>query len=260
VGKTQCAKALATYLFGDAEKLVRFDMNEFIEAGSAARLVGTFFNPEGLLTAAVRRQPFAVVLLDEIEKAHPEVFDLLLQVLGEGRLTDALGRTVDFSNTIIILTSNLGVREAQASIGYHAGDGHNREVYALAAERFFRPEFFNRLDRIVPFDRLGREDVGRIARLLIGDLFQREGLRRRKSILRVEERALDRVVDQGFDPVLGARALKRAIERQLTQPISARLAEGVPETLTVVGVYPSGDGLAVDVRGLGQAERSPEAA
>ncbi|MBI1918951.1 MAG: ATP-dependent Clp protease ATP-binding subunit [Planctomycetes bacterium] len=259
VGKTQCAKALATYLFGDTEKLVRFDMNEFIEPGAAARLVGTFYSPEGLLTAAVRRQPFAVVLLDEIEKAHPEVSDLLLQVLGEGRLTDALGRTVDFSNTIIILTSNLGVREAQSSLGYQAEDGHNREVYALAAERFFRPEFFNRLDRIVPFDRLGREDVGRIARLLIRDLFQREGLLRRKSILRIDERALDRVVDQGFDSVLGARALKRALERQLTQPISARLAEGVHETLTVVGVYPSGNGLAVDVRGLAQAERSAEA-
>ena len=257
VGKTQCAKALATYLFGEAEKLLRFDMNEFIEGGSAARLVGTFYSPEGLLTAAVRRQPFAVVLLDEIEKAHPEVFDLLLQVLGEGRLTDALGRTVDFSNVIIVLTSNLGVREAQSGIGY-LGE-HRREVYAQAAEKFFRPEFFNRLDRIVPFDRLGRADVGRIARLLIRDVFQREGLLRRKSILRVEESALEKIIDEGFDPVLGARALKRALERQLTQPIAARLAAGVSEALTVVGVYPAGAGLNVDVRGLTQAERSPEA-
>ncbi len=260
VGKTQCAKALAAYLFGDAEKLLRFDMNELIDPGSAARLVGTFFSPEGLLTAAVRRQPFAVILLDEIEKGHPEVFDLLLQVLGEGRLTDALGRTADFTNTVIILTSNLGVREAQARLGYSAEEGHRREVYAEAAEHFFRPEFFNRLDRIVPFEQLGRAGVGRIARMLIGDLFRREGLLRRKSILRVEDAALERIVDQGFDPVLGARALKRALERQLTQPVAARLAEGVPETLTVVGVYPRGDGLGVDVRGLSEAGPSPEAA
>jgi ATP-dependent Clp protease ATP-binding subunit ClpA len=258
VGKTQCAKALATYLFGEADKLLRFDMNEYVEEGSAARLAGTFYNPEGLLTAAVRRQPFAVVLLDEIEKAHPEVFDLLLQVLGEGRLTDALGRTVDFSNVIVVMTSNLGVREAQSGLGF-LGDTHRREVYALAAEKFFRPEFFNRLDRIVPFDRLGRGDIGRIARLLLRDVFQREGLLRRKSILRVEESALEKIIDQGFDPLLGARALKRALERQLTQPIAARLAEGVPETLTVVGVYPQGAGLAVDVRGLSQVERSAEA-
>src|SRR5262249_40923978 len=139
VGKTQCAKAIAAYLFGDAERLLRFDMNDFLSPGSAARLAGTFDQPEGLLTAAVRRQPFAVLLLDEIEKAHPEVFDLLLQVLGEGRLSDALGRTVDFSNVLIVLTSNLGVREASASVGLRAGDGHNAAAYTEAAQKFFRP-------------------------------------------------------------------------------------------------------------------------
>ena len=121
-------------------------MNEFLSPGSAARLAGTFDQPEGLLTAAVRRQPFAVVLLDEIEKANPEVFDLLLQVLGEGRLTDALGRTVDFSNILIVLTSNLGVREAQQALGFR-GEGHNAGAYVQAAQKFFRPEFFNRLVR-----------------------------------------------------------------------------------------------------------------
>src|SRR5208282_3703901 len=160
VGKTQCAKALADYLFGgsrddqgdnDAGRLLRFDMNEFLEAGSAARLVGTFYQPEGLLTSAVRRRPFSVVLFDEIEKGHPEVFDLLLQVLGEGRLTDALGRTVDFTNCLLILTSNLGVREAQTQFGYIQDRAARQEVYLEAAQRFFRPEFFNRLDRIVPF-------------------------------------------------------------------------------------------------------------
>src|SRR5204862_3284737 len=121
---------------GDAEKLVRFDMNEFVEPGSASRLVGTFWQPEGLLTSAVRRQPFAVVLLDEIEKAHPEVFDLCLQVLGEGRLTDAHGRLVDFTNTIIILTSNLGVRESQGRFGLRSGAAEPA-VFVRAAEQFF---------------------------------------------------------------------------------------------------------------------------
>jgi ATP-dependent Clp protease ATP-binding subunit ClpA len=259
VGKTQCAKALARYLFAGDDKLLRFDMNEFVSPGSAARLAGTFDNPEGLLTAAVRRQPFAVVLLDEIEKAHPEVFDLLLQVLGEGRLTDALGRTVDFGNTLIVLTSNLGVREAQQVFGFRPGEAHDPSAYAAAAQKFFRPEFFNRLDRIVPFNRLSRADVSRIVRLLIADVLLREGLVRRKCVLRIEAEALERIVDVGFDPVLGARALKRAVERQLTQPVAARLAQGVPETITVIGVYPAGDELAVDVQGLAEVERSPDA-
>jgi ATP-dependent Clp protease ATP-binding subunit ClpA len=257
VGKTQCAKSLAGYLFGDPDKVLRFDMNEFVEPGSAARLVGTFGNPEGLLTSAVRRRPFAVVLLDEIEKAHPEVFDLLLQVLGEGRLTDALGRTVDFSNTLVVLTSNLGVREAQSGLGFQR-EGGDEGVYVRAAEKFFRPEFFNRLDRIVPFARLAREDVQKIARLLIQEVFQREGLVRRRCLLRVEEGALDRVVDLGYDPVLGARALKRAIERQLTQPVAARLAATLPEALTVVSLYPGADLIAVQVEALTNAVPVPQ--
>ena len=215
VGKTQCAKAIARYLFGDEDKLLRFDMNEYLGPGSAARLAGTFDQPEGLLTAAVRRQPFAVVLLDEIEKANPEVFDLLLQVLGEGRLTDALGRTVDFSNTLIVLTSNLGVREAQQTLGFR-GDGHKAEAYTQAAQKFFRPEFFNRLDRIVPFDPLGRTEVGQIAKHLIHEVLEREGLVRRKCALRLEESALERIIDQGFDPVMGRGA--EAGDRATTDP------------------------------------------
>jgi ATP-dependent Clp protease ATP-binding subunit ClpC len=210
-----------------------------------------------LLTSAVRRRPFAVVLFDEIEKAHPEVFDLLLQVLGEGRLSDALGRTVDFTNTLIILTSNLGVREAQRGLGFTVGDGHRLEVYAQAAQRFFRPEFFNRLDRIVPFDRLGREEVSQIAKLIIQDVLLREGLVRRKCVLRVESAALERIVDEGFDPVLGARALKRAIERQLAQPVAQRLSAGLPETITLINIYPGQNGVRVDVQGLVEVERLP---
>lgn len=254
VGKTQCAKVIAHYLFGDEERLIRLDMNEYLEMGSAARLVGTFSNPEGLLTSAVQRQPFSVILLDEIEKAHPEVFDVLLQVLGEGRLTDALGRTADFGNTIIILTSNLGVRQASMSFGFRNEEDHDLSIYEKAAEQFFRPEFFNRLDRIVPFERLSRDEIAQIARILMEGFLQREGLLRRKCILRVEEEALESVIDSGFDPILGARALKRSLEKQLTQPIANQLAAGMPETMTVVRVLPGPETLQVHLQTLEQTE------
>jgi ATP-dependent Clp protease ATP-binding subunit ClpC len=261
VGKTQCAKAIAGYLFGSPDHLLRFDMNEFVEPGAAARLVGTFFQPEGLLTAAVRRRPFAVILLDEIEKAHPEVFDLLLQVLGEGRLTDAHGRLADFTNTIVILTSNLGVRESQGRFGIRGGAAGDVDpsVFVQAAERFFRPEFFNRLDRVVPFGPLRRDDIWKIAEGLIQDVLEREGLVRRKCLLQVEEDALERIVDKGFDPKFGARALKRAIERHLTQAVAARIAEGLPETFTHIHVHAAASEIAVDVQGLTQVEPNPPA-
>ena len=257
VGKTECAKAIAAYLFGDADKLLRFDMNEFVEPGSAARLVGTFWQPEGLLTAAIRRQPFAVVLLDEIEKAHPEVFDLLLQVLGEGRLTDAHGRLADFTNAIVILTSNLGARQTMSGFGFRQDDRIDPALFKIEADGFFRPEFFNRLDRIVPFTRLSREDVGKIATGLIQDLLQREGLARRKCLLQVDPEALARIVDQGFDPRFVARVLKRAIERHLTRAVSECIAQGLPETFTHIHVYPTMQQVAVHVQGLTQVSVNP---
>ncbi|HEY1859163.1 MAG TPA: AAA family ATPase, partial [Gemmataceae bacterium] len=258
VGKTQCAKALAEYLFGSAERLVRFDLNEYGAAGAAARLVGTFSQPEGLLTSALRRQPFAVVLFDEVEKAHPEVFDVLLQVLGEGRLTDALGQTVDFSNALIVLTSNLGVRESESHFGLKKDEAAGDALFVRAAERFFRPEFFNRLDRVLPFRRLAREHIRAIANKLIYDVFHREGLVQRKCILAVEPAALERVVDHGYDPILGARALKRAIERQFTQPISQRLATLPLGGFTAVRVLAGPEQLAVQVHALEQAVMRPQ--
>lgn len=263
VGKTETAKAVARYLFGDSDRLLRFDMNEFVNEGSAARLVGTFNQPEGLLTAAIRRQPFAVVLLDEIEKADPEVFDLLLQLLGEGRLTDALGRTADFTNAIIILTSNLGVREAEAQIGFRDSAAAAVHSYTKAAEKFFRPEFFNRLDRVLPFRRLSREHMRTIAERLVNDVLHREGFRQRKCVLNVTAAALERVIEAGFDPTLGARAMKRAVERQLTQPAAARLAALPVDRFTIVNVFAAGDvrqqagqsgaDLHVDIRALEMA-------
>jgi ATP-dependent Clp protease ATP-binding subunit ClpC len=254
VGKTQSAKSLAAYLFGDAERLVRFDMNEFVSPASVARLVGTFDQPEGLLTSAVRRQPFSVVLLDEIEKAHPDVFNLLLQVMGDGRLTDAVGRTTDFTNAILILTSNLGVKEASAELGFVTERSQEASVYLQAAEKFFSPEFFNRLDRVVPFARLRREDIAGIARKLIQDVFAREGLRRRRCVLDVDERAMEKLVDAGYHPQLGARALKRAVERQLTAPVAARLAALAPDSPTVISLYPTAEGFTVHVQELCEAE------
>ena len=224
VGKTQCAKALANYLFGNRERLIRFDMNEFGSYYSVARLTGTFDAPEGLLTSAVRQMPYAVVLFDEIEKAHPAVFDLLLGVMGDGRLTDARGQLVDFSNTILILTSNLGAREAASDLGFRQTNRSDASIYRLAAEKFFKPEFFNRLSRVVPFERLRREEVQRIAYRLIEDVLNREGLVRRGVKLVVETGALNLLVEAGYHPQLGARALKRTLERQVTAPIAARLS------------------------------------
>jgi ATP-dependent Clp protease ATP-binding subunit ClpA len=247
VGKTQCAKALANYLFGDRERLIRFDMNEFASYYSVARLTGTFDAPEGLLTSAVRRSPFAVLLFDEIEKAHPAVFDLLLGVMGDGRLTDARGQLVDFSNTIIILTSNLGVREAASELGFRQTNRSEASVYRLAAEKFFKPEFFNRLSRVVPFERLRREDVQRIANLLIEDVFKREGLVRRGVKLVVETGALNLLVEAGYHPQLGARALKRTLERQVTAPIAARLSATSPDQPLIIFLKDDQGSIRVDV-------------
>ena len=250
VGKTQCAKALAEVMFSDAGRLLRFDMNEYVSPHSAAQLVGTFGEPDGLLTAAVRRQPFAVVLLDEIEKAHPDVFDLLLQVTGEGRLTDALGRTADFSNIVVVMTSNLGTTAGQESIGLAPPGAARRHTYVQAAENFFRPEFFNRIDRVIPFESLSREEMRRIADLLLADVFQRDGLVRRRCALAVEPQAMERIVDAGYHPQFGARALKRAIERQLVQPVAASLAGVKPELPAVIRVYPHAAGITASVRPL----------
>ncbi len=258
VGKTECAKALADYLFGDESRLLRFDMNEFISPHAAARLAGTFDQPEGLLTSAVRQEPFCVLLFDEIEKAHPDVFDLLLQVLGEARLTDALGRTTDFSNAVVILTSNLGTREAAAEVGFVPGGQATGAVYLKAVESFFRPEFFNRLDRIIPFQRLSREELGQIARSIIAGILSRAGLAQRKCIVDLTGDAIEWTVDRGYHPALGARAMRRAVESELVRPVARKLAAIRPETPTVVRVFRRKEQLIADVAALIEAEPLPE--
>ncbi|MCO6480835.1 MAG: ATP-dependent Clp protease ATP-binding subunit [Phaeodactylibacter sp.] len=216
VGKTQAAKVICKYLMGDEKHLMRFDMNEYIDPGAVQRLIGDDYNPEGQLTGTVRYRPFGIILLDEIEKAHPLVHDLLLQVLDDGRLTDSLGRTVDFTNTIIIMTSNVGARQANTRLGYQAGPDDEGEVYRRAVENEFRPEFINRIGQIIIFNPLELSHIHSIARLQIRELLQRDGFVRRTTILNISGEALEWVAQRGFDARMGGRALKRQIERDLT--------------------------------------------
>ncbi|HXE71026.1 MAG TPA: AAA family ATPase, partial [Candidatus Nitrosotenuis sp.] len=259
VGKTHLARSLAAYLFGDEERLVRFDMNEYGGPGAAARLVGSPGRPEGLLTSALRRQPYCVLLLDEVEKAHPEVLNLLLQVMGDGRLTDALGRTADFTQAILILTSNLGAREASASLGLRPSAQGESRRYLRAVETFFSPELFNRLDRVVCFRRLSPQAIRTVAGQVVSGLLEREGLGRRQCILEVEPAALERIADRGFHPHLGVRALKRAVEAEVVAPVAARLAAMPPHAPAVIRLAARGEQVEVGVHPLLAAPLRPPA-
>lgn len=216
VGKTQAAKVLAKYLLGSEDYLLRFDMNEYIDEYAIQRLIGSYDHPEGILTGKVRYRPFGVILLDEIEKAHPKVHDLLLQVLDDGRLTDSLGRTVDFTNTIIIMTSNIGAKEVSKQLGFEKRIQDQQAIYRKAVEKQFRPEFINRIEKIVIFKPLSVEHIYGIARLQIKELLQRDGFVRRSTILNISSEALEWVANRGYNAQMGGRALKRQIEKDLT--------------------------------------------
>jgi ATP-dependent Clp protease ATP-binding subunit ClpC len=241
VGKTEAAKAAASYLYGSKDRLMRFDMNEFPDASSLSRLIGTSYRgdgeaADGLLTGRVRLRPFSVILFDEIEKAHPSIYDLLLQVLDEGHLTDAAGRVADFSNCIIILTSNLGVLRARGVADLPGGHDMSRGIYREEVERFFRPEFVNRLDRIIPFSSLRPAEIRDIARLVVEDALGREGLRRRRVVLNLDEGVINRLVTVGTDEDLGARPLKRAVTQMIMEPLGRQLAATIPAQTTVAWV------------------------
>ncbi|OYW92371.1 MAG: ATP-dependent chaperone ClpB, partial [Pseudomonadales bacterium 32-61-5] len=213
VGKTELCKALAEFLFDTEEAMIRIDMSEFMEKHSVARLIGAppgyvGYEEGGYLTEAVRRKPYSVVLLDEVEKAHPDVFNILLQVLEDGRLTDSHGRTVDFRNTVIVMTSNLGSMQIQELVG---DPDAQRAAVMDAVSQHFRPEFINRIDEVVVFDPLAREQIAGIARIQLARLQQR--LAERDLSLVLSDEAMDRLVAVGYDPVYGARPLKRAIQR-----------------------------------------------
>jgi ATP-dependent Clp protease ATP-binding subunit ClpB len=254
VGKTELCKALAEFLFDSSEAMVRIDMSEFMEKHSVARLIGAppgyvGYEEGGYLTEAVRRRPYSVLLLDEVEKAHPDVFNVLLQVLDDGRLTDGQGRTVDFRNTVIVMTSNLGSQMIQEL----AADGAlDEDDEASAAEAYtkmkaavmgvvqahFRPEFINRLDELVVFHPLGRSQIREIARIQTDYLAKR--LAERQLKIEISEGALDVLGSVGFDPVYGARPLKRAIQQQLENPLATRI---------LAGEYSPGDMIRVEAKG-----------
>jgi ATP-dependent Clp protease ATP-binding subunit ClpB len=227
VGKTELCKALAAFLFDTEDALVRIDMSEFMEKHSVARLIGAppgyvGYEEGGYLTEAVRRKPYSVILLDEIEKAHPDVFNVLLQVLDDGRMTDGQGRTVDFKNTVIVMTSNLGSQKIQSM------DSDDPAVVKLAVmaevRGHFRPEFINRIDEIVVFHALDEKHIGAIARIQLHGLEQR--LAKMEMTLDVSDEALQKIAEAGFDPVYGARPLKRAIQQQIENPLSKAILSG----------------------------------
>ncbi|MEJ2424155.1 MAG: ATP-dependent chaperone ClpB [Candidatus Thiodiazotropha sp.] len=228
VGKTELCKALAEFLFDTEEAMVRIDMSEFMEKHSVARLIGAppgyvGYEEGGYLTEAVRRRPYSVVLLDEVEKAHPDVFNVLLQVLDDGRLTDGQGRTVDFRNTVIVMTSNLGSQIIQEVSGEERYQ-EMKEAVMESVRQQFRPEFINRLDEIVVFHPLASDQIRAIAKIQVGYLHKR--LSEYEMALVVTDAALDRLGEAGFDPVYGARPLKRAIRQQLENPLAQDILSG----------------------------------
>jgi ATP-dependent Clp protease ATP-binding subunit ClpB len=250
VGKTELCKALAEFLFDSPDAMVRIDMSEFMEKHSVARLIGAppgyvGYEEGGYLTEAVRRRPYSVILLDEVEKAHPDVFNILLQVLDDGRLTDGQGRTVDFRNAVIVMTSNLGSHQIQelaerGGVDADSAEGYTQmkaEVMAVV-QAHFRPEFINRLDDIVVFHPLDKAQIKSIARIQLRGLEQR--LAERGIRIEVSDKAMELLGNAGFDPVYGARPLKRAIQQQLENPLA---------TMILSGEFASGDTVRVDAEG-----------
>lgn len=260
VGKTELTKAVADFLFDDDSAMVRIDMSEFMEKHAVARLIGAppgyvGYDEGGVLTEAVRRRPYQVVLFDEVEKAHPDVFNVLLQVLDDGVLTDGQGRTVDFKQTLIILTSNLGAQAlSQLPDGADASDAKRDVMDAVRAH--FRPEFLNRLDETIIFDRLTREDMDGIVDIQLGRLTKRLG--RRNISLDLDEAAKKWLADEGYDPVFGARPLKRVIQRALQNQLAEMLLAGDVMDGDTITVSAGADGLLVGDRVSSSNRQPPE--
>jgi ATP-dependent Clp protease ATP-binding subunit ClpB len=245
VGKTELTKALADFMFDTDDAMVRLDMSEFMEKHSVARLIGAppgyvGYEEGGYLTEAVRRRPYSVILLDEVEKAHPDVFNVLLQVLDDGRLTDGQGRTVDFRNTVIVMTSNLGSQLIQEMAGEENYDAMKIAVMDVVGSHF-RPEFINRVDDLVVFHPLAREHIRKIVDIQLGYLHDR--LADRDIAIRLSDAARDKLANAGFDPVYGARPLKRAIQQQVENPLAQQILEGKFKPGDVIEVGVEGDHL-----------------
>jgi len=234
VGKTETAKALAEFLFGDEDSLIQIDMSEYMEKHTVSRLIGSppgyvGYDEGGQLTEAVRRKPFSIVLLDEVEKAHPDVFNTLLQILEDGRLTDAQGRTVDFKNTIIIMTSNLGTKDITKNIGFsNLSDIDNYEKMKAKVreelKRYFRPEFLNRIDETIVFHELTLDEVKNIVDLMLDRVH--EQLKNSDLEIVLSEEAKEYLATEGYDKEFGARPLRRSIQRLLEDPLSEELLMG----------------------------------
>ncbi len=243
VGKTELCKALAQVMFDDDQAMVRIDMSEFMERHSVSRLIGAppgyvGYEEGGKLTEAVRRRPYSVILLDEMEKAHPDVFNILLQVLDDGRLTDGHGRTVDFTNTVIVMTSNVGSQVIQRVA---AEGGSEEEMQAAIQEALrarFLPEFLNRIDDVVTFHPLDQTQIHEIVRLQLQQLVKR--LEQAHLKLVVSEKAIEKISEEGFDPIYGARPLKRVIQREVQNPLASALLKNS---------YPEGSEIHVDING-----------
>ena len=255
VGKTELAKALAEHLFGDENALIRFDMSEYMEKFAMSRLIGAppgyvGYEEGGSLTEKIRRRPFSVILFDEIEKAHPDIFNLLLQIMDEGRLTDSQGREVDFRNTIVIMTSNLGgefINRSKRSLGFAAHEDEKAQYEEIKnlvmgeVKKTFRPEFLNRLDEIVVFHPLGRDHVLKIIDILLQDL--RKRLAEKNMELKLTKEAKEFLLENGYDPIYGARPMRRTIQRYIEDPLSEDLLKGRFKEGDVIVVRRSGNGL-----------------
>jgi ATP-dependent Clp protease ATP-binding subunit ClpC len=253
VGKTETARALAEFLFDDEENLVRIDMSEYMEKFSVSRLIGSppgyvGYEEGGQLTEKVRRKPFSVILLDEIEKAHPDVFNILLQVLDDGHLTDGLGRRVNFRNTILIMTSNIGTRDLEKGrgLGFQPGDPNVnyeklKERVLEETKKVFNPEFLNRLDEVVVFHKLTRDDIDKIIELMLQDLEGRMG--EQNLTLSLTEPAKELIAEKGFDPGYGARPLRRTIQKLIEDPLSEEIIRGRFEEGGEIKVSRKGDDL-----------------
>lgn len=253
VGKTELAKALAECLFDDEHNLIRIDMSEYMEKFSVSRLVGAppgyvGYEEGGYLTEAVRRKPYSVVLFDEIEKAHPDVFNILLQVLDDGRITDSQGRTVDFKNTIIILTSNLGSNIILEGIDSESGEINDeaKERVSALLKQSFRPEFLNRLDEIVYYKPLTKANITGIIDLLIKSLAHR--IEERRLHLEVTDAAKDVIIEGGYDPVYGARPLKRYLQSKVETLLAKKILESDLEPNSTLIVDAKDGALTVNVK------------
>ncbi len=262
VGKTELTKAVAEYLFDDDNAMVRIDMSEFMEKHSVARLIGAppgyvGYDEGGVLTEAVRRRPYQVLLFDEVEKAHPDVFNVLLQVLDDGVLTDGQGRTVDFKQTLIVLTSNLGAR-ALSELPEGADSTRARREVEEAVRQHFRPEFLNRLDEQVIFERLNRTDMAQIVEIQLARLEAR--LIGRKITLELDDSARKWLADEGYDPVFGARPLKRVMQRHLQDPLAEMILSGDLMDGTTVSISSGAEGLIIGDRVSASRRQRPEAA